>query len=128
MQTTADLIGAVIELAARADFGHDHFERRNAFCFVDADRDTDTIIRNRHDIIVVKRHKNVIASSSQRFINGVVNDFVNQMMKRSCIRSADIHTGAQTHVLHRVQLDNVAFIVCFCRNGSSNFLNNSNSS
>ena len=69
----------------------------------------------------------MVAVASQRFINGVVHDLVDQMMQTALTGGADIHTGALAHCLQAFQdldLAGVVFMVrrSFCVGTGNDFL------
>jgi hypothetical protein len=40
---------------------------------------------------------NAITTAGQRFVNGVINDFIDQMVQRFAVCATYVHTGAAAH-------------------------------
>ena len=64
-------------------------------CFVHASRDAAAVIGNGAAAVVIQDDFDVRAVACQRFVNTVVDDFVDQMMQAACRCGADVH--ARTH-------------------------------
>ena len=51
------------------------------------------VVNDGNGIIHVNENVDVVAKTDERFVDGVVNDFVNEMMQTAFTRVADIHRG-----------------------------------
>ena len=95
MKTAGYLIGILIKLTACMKLGHDNFGSRDAFLFVNANRNTTTVIGDRNRAIRIKRNRHTVSMSCKYFINTVINNLINHVVKtRAIIRIADIHARA----------------------------------
>lgn len=94
VQAAGDLVSAAAELAACVQFGQDEFDRRNALLVMDARRDAAPVVFHRAGAVLVDGDTDGVAISRQRFVDGVVDDLLNEMMQAAFIRGPDIHTGA----------------------------------
>ena len=93
MKAAGDLIAAAAELAAGMKHGVHHFQGRPAGLGLDIHGDTTTVVGNGDGIAGIDGNGDVLAVPGQGFINGVVHDFVDQMMQAGRGGGADIHTG-----------------------------------
>ena len=53
------------------------------------------------------------AVARQRFVNGVIHDFINAVMQPTIIRGANVHAGALANSFQAFQHLNLVFIVFF---------------
>ena len=93
MQAAGDLIAVVVELAAGVQHGQDHFRRRLA-AFVVIDRNAAPVVDDRDRTVDVDGDVDLIAETSQRFIDRVVDDFVDEVMQTGRTRGADVYRRA----------------------------------
>jgi hypothetical protein len=61
---------------------------------VEIDRDSAAVIDDLHAAVITKGHFDSIAVASERFIDGVIDHLVDEMVKASFTRRADIHAWA----------------------------------
>ena len=95
VQTTRDLIRIIIKFTTGMQLCHNNFSRRNTFFFVHINRDTTTVITNRHRPIIVNDHINMVGMTGQSLVNAIVNDFIDHVMQaRPIVRVTNIHTRA----------------------------------
>ena len=59
----------------------------------------------------MQRYENFSAIACQRFVNGVIHDFIYAMMQPPCVRGADIHAGPLPHGLQPLQHLNLCFVI-----------------
>ena len=122
MQPTRDLIGIRIEFAARVQHGHDYFGRRDALLFVHIHRYAAAIVTDSHAAGRVNDYVYLIAKSGQRFVDGVVNQFLHHVMQPSAVFSVTyIHARALLHGLKSLKNLNVSRIVVVVRFGHEIF-------
>ena len=69
---------------------------------------------NGHDIARLNRHLNMAAITRERLVNGVIDDFINQMVEALRRGRADIHARTFPHGLQAFQNLDLAFVVGFC--------------
>ena len=102
MQTTGDLVPAAAELSTGVQNGVHHLEcilpRR-----VLADRDTATVVDNLDGVVLVDAHEDARGVSGHRFVDGVVDDLVDEMVKAALIGRADVHSRALAHRLEALK-------------------------
>ena len=92
VQTAGDLIGALVELAARVQDGHYHLGGGLAG-FVHLSRDAAAVVHDRDAAVLVDRDVDGVAAAGQRFVYRVVYDFVDQVVQAAFALVADIHAG-----------------------------------
>jgi hypothetical protein len=66
-------------------------------------RDTHAVVFNGHTRIGVNRDLHPIATSRQRLVHRVVDDLMDEMVKRLNVRPADIHARAPADCLKSLQ-------------------------
>src|ERR1700759_56792 len=94
MQTTGDLVGAVIELTAGVQDGHDDLGRGAPFLGVDIHRYSTPVVGHGHGFIGVYGHDDPVAMTGQSLVNRVIHNLENHVMKAAAIvRVADVHAG-----------------------------------
>ena len=113
VQTARNLVGILVELTPGMQLGHDDLGRRNALFRMDVDGNAAAVIGHGDRVVAVERHPHRIAISRQRFVDGVVDDFVDHVMQaRAVIRIADVHAGPLAHGIKAAQdLDGIREIV-----------------
>ena len=93
MQTAGYLVSSAAELASGMQHRQAHFHRRPAHLRVQTHREAAAVVHNRHAAVRVDRHVDLVAVPCQRLVNGVVHNFIYQVMKPPGVRGADIHAG-----------------------------------
>ena len=98
VQTAGNLVAVVIELAAGVQFGEGDFGSR-ALGFVlvvelDGGGNAAAVVHDAHGVVHVNRDEDVFGKAGHGFVNGVVHDFVDELMKTGTVAHvADIHAG-----------------------------------
>ena len=112
MQAARNLVAVLVELAARVQLRHDHFSSGNAFRLVNVGRNAAAIVGHRAGTIGVERHRHTVGMAGERFVDRVVDHFVDHVMQaRAVIGIADVHAGALAHRIKALQnLDRVRII------------------
>ncbi len=112
VQTARDLVGVLVELTAGVELGHDDLGRRHALFLVDVDRNAATVVAHGDRTVAVERHVDPVGEAGQRFVDGVVDHFVDHMVQaRAVIGVADIHARALAHGVEPAQhLDGVGAV------------------
>ena len=93
VQAAGDLVSSAAELTAGVQHGIHDLQCGPPGLGLDIHGDTAAVIGNGDGIAGIDGHGNMLAVSGQCLINGVVHDFVDQMMQTGGRRGADIHTG-----------------------------------
>ena len=124
MQTAGDLIAAAAELAAGVEYGINDLQRRPPGLGLDVHGDAAAVVGNGDGVAGVDGDGDVLAVARQRFIDGVVHDLIDQMMKARAGGRADIHTGTLAHRFQTLQNLNLraAVFLCYFRFVRHNFL------
>ena len=117
MQAAGDLVGILVELAARVqlrehDFGGGAL-RIVVVVLLDADRDAAAVVAHRARAIRVQRDVAFRAVSGQDLVDRVVDDLVDHVVQaRAVVGVADVHAGALAHGVEPLEhLDGVLAIV-----------------
>ena len=85
MQAAGNLVGTIVEFAARMQHGHDDLCRRAPLFGVQVNRNATPIIADRHRLVSVYRYGNDAAKSCQRLIDRVVDDLKNHVVEAGAI-------------------------------------------
>ena len=95
VQAAGNLIGAVVELTARMQDGHDDLRGGSAFLGVDVRRNSTAVIGDRYGLVGVDGDDNPVAMTGQRFVDRVVDDLENHVVQTGpVIGVTDVHSGA----------------------------------
>ena len=93
VQAAGDLVAATAEFTAGVEDGQNDRDRRNAQFLVDADRDTTSVVADFDDVPGQDVHFNVRAEAGQCFVDGVVDDLIDQMVQAARTGGTDVHAG-----------------------------------
>ncbi len=94
VQAARDFVGAVVELTARVQHGHDDFGGGTAFFGVDVDRDTAAVVFDGDGFVGVDRDDDAIAVARERFVDGVVDDLEHHVVQAGAVIGVtDVHSG-----------------------------------
>ena len=93
VQTSGHFVVAVVELAAGVQNGQHNFHGGFVFFRVHIHRDAAAVIFDRDAVVRVNRYNDFVGISGKRFVDTVVNDFINEMMQSAFAGIADIHAG-----------------------------------
>src|SRR4051812_28987762 len=94
MKTAGNFVSGVIEFSTCVKFCENDLESRNFFGRMNISGNTSTVILDSHGIIDVNGYRNVFAMSCERFVDRVIDNFPNEMVKSSGICIPDVHAGA----------------------------------
>ena len=81
MQSAGNLVRVVIELAAGMEFCQHDFRRRLSFLRHDLRRNAAAVVDDGYGTIDVDDDMNFRAISRERFVDGVVDNFVDEVVK-----------------------------------------------
>jgi hypothetical protein len=99
MEPPGDVIGIFVEFAAGIEPGHDQLQGADTLAGVDIHRNTPAVILHPDHIVALKDHQNIITVALHGLVDGVIDHFINQMVKTVDAGGPDIHTGALPHML-----------------------------
>ena len=94
--------------------GKDNFQRALAGLFLNINRDSAPVVRNPDNISLFDDHFDMGAISGKRFVDGVIHNFIDQMMQAGGGSRSDIHTGPFSYRFQAFQHLNLRCIVFFC--------------
>ena len=80
VQTAGHLVTVIVELSAGMQRCHDDLGCGNALVGMDVDRNSPAVISNRHRFAGVDDHLDVIAIARQRFVDRIVDQFLNHVV------------------------------------------------
>ena len=81
VQASGNLVPAAAEFSARVQNGEHDGDGRNADLVVNAGRNAAAVVRYAYDVPGENLHVDFIAISGEGFVDGVVHDFIDEMMK-----------------------------------------------
>src|SRR5690606_14537981 len=94
VKAAGDLVGVLVELAARVQHGHDHLDGGLALLRVHLDGDAAAVVHNGDRVVLVDDDLDAVAVAGQRLVDGVVDDLVDEVVKPAHADVADVHGGA----------------------------------
>ena len=117
VKAAGDLIPAAAELAAGVEDGVGHRCGGDSLLGMDAHGDAAAVVHDPDDIPFQDIHQNPVAVACQRLVNGVVHDFVDQVVQAGGAGGADIHAGAFPHGLQALQHLDLVFVILISIHG-----------
>ena len=116
VKTAGDFISASAKLTAGMKFRKNKIDRISSGLVVDSDRYTPAVIHDSDGIIRMDNNSDFCAESCQRFVNSIIHNFINQVMKTSGGSCTDIHAGSFSDCLQSFQyLNGIRIILAdFC--------------
>ena len=96
MQAAGVAIVFLGELRAGVQARENHFDAAHAFFGVFVDRHSAAVVGNGNRVVVVQRNDDLIAIAGNRFVGGVVDDFLREMIRPLRRR---VHARAFAHRL-----------------------------
>ena len=116
MQTAGDFVGAVIELTAGMQHGHDDLGCRASLFGMDVDGNAATVVAHGDGLIRVDDDLHLRAMTGERLVDGVVDDFKNHVVQTGAVIGiSDVHAGALAHRVKPLQNLDFAGVVDFFR-------------
>ena len=97
VQSARNLVSVRIELSAGVQLGHDDFGGGLPFFLHHVHRNAAAVINHRDRVVEVNHHFNRVAITCQRFIDRIINNFVNQVMESQLAGRSDVHRGPFAH-------------------------------
>ena len=96
VETARNLIAFAAELTAGVEDCINNFDSRKTCLWLDADRNTASVVCNCNGIVAIDRHLDMVTVACEGFVDGIIDDFVNQMVKTSDRSCTDVHTRTLT--------------------------------
>ena len=81
VQATRHLVAVLVELATGMQHRHGHLDAGHAFLLVHVDRNAASVVLDRDGVVDVNRDGNATREPGERFIDGVVDDLVDEMVQ-----------------------------------------------
>ena len=103
VQAAGNLVAAAAEFTARVQNGVNDLERGPAGLRLNVDGNAAAVVGHGDGIAGVDRYGDVLAVARKRLVDGVIDDFVDQMVQAAGGGGADIHTGALPHRLQALE-------------------------
>jgi hypothetical protein len=117
MQTTADFVGTVIELAASVEFCHDDFSSRNTKFLVLIHWNSSPIISYRERMVGMKNNLHRVVESCEMFVNRVVDHFPNAVVEsRAVMRVAEVHARSFSNGLETLENLDASSVIIIAHN------------
>ena len=114
VQSAGNLVSGGVEFSSSMQLGHDDLRRGDALIFVDIDRNTATVIDYRDRIVVVNDYVNFRGKTRHRFIYGIIDDFIYEMVQTRITGGSDIHGRAQPYCFEAFKdLDAAGIVTLF---------------
>ena len=80
---------------------------------MDTDGNSSAVVRYTDNVIRKKFHVNICAITCQCFVDGVIDNFVNKVMKTLWTGGTDIHTGSFSYCFKSFKNLDLVFVVGF---------------
>ena len=113
VEAAGNLVGTLIELTTSVQVGQHELERRDFLFRVHGDRDTAAVIFDGQRTIRMNLDLDALAITSERFVDRVIDDFIDTMVEARFVRIANIHTGSFTHGLQALEALDVGRTIAF---------------
>ena len=94
MQAAGNLISATAEFTTGMQHSKYNFQCRLTCLRLDVYGDTTTIIGNGNRVTGIDGHSNIFTVSGQSFVNGIIHNFIDQVVQTGRRSRSDIHTGS----------------------------------
>ena len=111
VQAAGHLVALAAELAACVQDGEHHLDGGDLLFRVLVDRDTAPVVVDRDRVVLMDPHLDLVAVSGERFVDGVVDDLVHQVVQAARARRADVHARTLADRLQALEDLNVRTVV-----------------
>ncbi len=105
VQSTRNFICGRIKFSAGVQSCHHNLRGRN-FLAIDIHgihRNSTAVVDHSHRVIEMHRDFNLVGVPGERFIDGVIDNFIHQMMQSKLTRRANVHRGAFADRFHAAE-------------------------
>ena len=114
MKTAGNFVSTAAEFAAGVKDGKNNLDRRDLLFFMLLNRDATTVIDNRDRVVGMNEHLDMVAITSEGFVNRIIDYLVNQVMKATGTGSANVHARALANGVKAFEdLDRIRAVVFF---------------
>ena len=93
VQAAGDRVGIAVELAARVQDRHDHFDGGLLLHRVHVDRDAAAVVGDADAAIVLEHDVDAGGVARHRLVDGVVHDLLDHVVQTALTGGADVHAG-----------------------------------
>ena len=93
VQAAGGLVGGFFKLATSVEFGHDDFESGEAGRVL-VDGDAAAVVDDRNGTVVAQKNVDLLAKAGDGFVDGVVDNFFEQVVETTSVGRADVHARA----------------------------------
>ncbi len=113
METAADFVAPFVEFTSGMEHCQHNFKGAFVFFFMHVDRNASTVVDNGYGVVGVDCHFYVCGISCERFVNGVVNNFIDEVVQSFYADVSYIHGRALAHGFKSFEYLNVTRTVNF---------------
>ena len=124
VETAGNFVSAAAEFTAGVEHGESHFHGGSAGA-VEIHGNAAAVVQHGNAFVLMDGDKDLGAVAGQRFVNAVIDDLIDEMMKTAFAGIADVHTGANADRFQSFQNLNLLgsvfrnFFWIFCHSVSS---------
>jgi hypothetical protein len=111
VQTTGDRVAAAAKFSTGVQHSENNFNRRLFLYRVHLHRNTSTVVGDLDPTLWGYEDIDVVAVTGKCFVDGVVDNFINQVVKAARTGRADIHSGALANSLETFKNLNASGVV-----------------
>src|SRR5712692_428799 len=97
VQSAGNLVSVRVELATGVKFGHYDFGSGLPFLLHHVDGNAAAVVYYCNGMVKMNSYFDGVAESRQSFVNGVIDDFVNQVMQTQLACGSYIHRRSLAH-------------------------------
>ncbi len=113
MQTAGNLVRAAAELSAGVQRGEHDFQSGDLLDGMNIGRNAAAVIQHSDALIFMDCYFNPVTETGQSFVDRIVYNFINEVVKRFAVCSANVHSRALADGFHAFQHLNIRCVV-FC--------------
>ena len=104
VEPARDLVGALVELPAGMQLGHDDLGGGDALLLVDVCGDPAPVVAHRRRAVGAEHHMDVLAIAGERLVHGVVHRLVHHAVQAGAVVGiADVHPRPLAHGIEAAQ-------------------------
>jgi hypothetical protein len=93
VKSTGHGVTAAAELSPGVENSEDNLNRRLTLCGVNIDGNSSTIVNDTNSAVLQNGYLDVVAIPCEGFINGVIDDLIDQVVQSAGTGRTDIHSG-----------------------------------
>ena len=114
VKTTGNLVTTAAEFAAGMKDGKNNLDGRDLLFLMLLNRDATTVVDDRDRVVGMNEHLDMVAITSEGFVNRVIDYLVNQVMKATWAGSTNVHARALANGVKAFEdLDRIRAVVFF---------------